>query len=204
MAFKIQKLPFHVLASSGFDEDFPPEGLCMDHSPLAKGWQSERFCIYPQALILAFNHGSCRIQKIQILGHHFKIPKRLEFHIGQAEQDPAHPDDPFNETPNIEFKKLGYVQMQDNSDNNFKVRELKSIHVDAEGTHLKILIHKCHINSLNLYNQTGIIAINVLGQVIDSDFIVKTITETRGIAYGVNSLYSSHMIRFEIKIRIWL
>jgi hypothetical protein len=25
--------------------------------------------------------------------------------------------------------------------------------VNVEGTHLKIIVHKCHINALNLYNQ---------------------------------------------------
>ena len=144
----IKKLPISILASSGYDEDFPPEGLMLDyHSALAKGWQSERFCIFPQALILALDQGKCRIRKIQILSHHFKIPRRLEFFVGQATGDST------SKNPEIDFVRLGYVNLQDNSDNQFKVRELKSIHVDVEGTHLKIVIHKCHINPLNLYNQ---------------------------------------------------
>ena len=122
------------------------------HSAAAKGWQSERFCLFPQAIIFAFEHGQCRIQKIQILIHHFKIPSKLEFYIGRAAQDSSSPQNT-DEEPDIQFKRLGYVDLQDNSENFYKVRELKSIHVDAEGTHLKIVLHKCFINSLNLYNQ---------------------------------------------------
>lgn len=40
--------------------------------------------------------------------------------------------------------------------NNFvklQARELKSIHLDAEGQFVKLLIHKNHVNRYNLYNQ---------------------------------------------------
>lgn len=35
--------------------------------------------------------------------------------------------------------------------------------MDAKGSFLKLLIHKCHVNPHNLFNQVGLIAINVLG-----------------------------------------
>ena len=43
--------------------------------------------------------------------------------------------------------------MSFNERTDFKARELKSVHVDAEGSFLKLVIHKNFVNRLNLYNQ---------------------------------------------------
>lgn len=56
-----------------------------------------------------------------------------------------------------------YVELSSNERTEFKARELKSVHVDAEGLYLKLVLHKNHVNRLNLYNQVGIIALNVIG-----------------------------------------
>ena len=54
-----------------------------------------------------------------------------------------------------EFLCLGgsYVSLSDNEKTGYKARELKSVHVDALGTFLRLNIHKNHINKHNLYNQ---------------------------------------------------
>ena len=56
-----------------------------------------------------------------------------------------------------------YISLSDNEKTQYQARELKSVHVDAVGTFLKIVIHKNYINRHNIYNQVGIVAINVLG-----------------------------------------
>jgi centrosomal protein CEP104 len=156
----LQKIPFEVIACSGFDEDHPPEQLSLA-TTLSPGWQSERFCLFPQALILAFKPGKIRIQKLQILLHQYKIPKRIEFFIGQSlEKNYSFFETSLDSSvglslPDIEFKRLGFVNFQDNSKNDYKMRELKSIHLSAEGTHLKVVLDKCFINPLNLYNQAS-------------------------------------------------
>ena len=48
---------------------------------------------------------------------------------------------------------FSYVELQTNERTDFKARELKSVHVDAEGTFLKFVIHKNFVNRLNFYNQ---------------------------------------------------
>ena len=45
--------------------------------------------------------------------------------------------------------------MADNAKTGFKARELKSVHVDAIGRYLRLVIHKNHVNKYNLYNQVG-------------------------------------------------
>jgi len=44
-----------------------------------------------------------------------------------------------------------------------QARELKSVYLRTRGTFLKLLLHKCYINPSNLFNQIGLIAVNVLG-----------------------------------------
>jgi len=46
-----------------------------------------------------------------------------------------------------------YVEMSTNEKTEYKARELKSVHVDAIGQFIKLLIHKNHVNKLNLFNQ---------------------------------------------------
>ena len=47
------------------------------------------------------------------------------------------------------------MALSDNSNSNYKARELKSVHVDAVGVFVKFVIHKNHINKHNLYNQVS-------------------------------------------------
>jgi len=37
--------------------------------------------------------------------------------------------------------------------NGLQARELKSVYLKARGVFMKLLIHKCYINPLNLFNQ---------------------------------------------------
>lgn len=47
------------------------------------------------------------------------------------------------------------VSLSDNENTGFKARELKSGHVDAIGTYLKITFHENHVNHYNKYNQVS-------------------------------------------------
>lgn len=62
-----------------------------------------------------------------------------------------------------------YVELSPNDRTDFKARELKSVHVDAEGSFLKFIMHKNFVNRQNIYNQVGLIAINVIGTDINED-----------------------------------
>ncbi len=70
----------------------------------------------------------------------------------------------------IEIKiNFSYVELSSNERTEFKARELKSVHVDAEGTFLKLVVHKNFVNKLNTYNQVGLIALNVIGTDLNED-----------------------------------
>ena len=62
------------------------------------------------------------------------------------------------------FSRLGYLSLDSNEKSGFKARELKSVYLKARGQFLKLLLHRCYANPLNLFSQVGLIAINALGQ----------------------------------------
>lgn len=55
----------------------------------------------------------------------------------------------------MNFACFRYVSLADNEKTGFRARELKSVHVDAVGVYLKLVIHKNHVNRHNIYNQVG-------------------------------------------------
>lgn len=65
------KVAFQVVSSTTFDESHPATEL-NHHGPLISGWQSARFCSYPQELILQCE-SYARIRRVQILSHRYLI-----------------------------------------------------------------------------------------------------------------------------------
>ena len=109
-------------------------------------------------MILKLLPQSCRVRQIQILSHHFKIATRLDFWIGVPSSIGEIKED------GIVFTKVGYVTLSDNGSSNFGARELKTIHLNSKGSHLKIQVQKNFINSHNLFNQVGIISLTLFGE----------------------------------------
>lgn len=68
------------------------------NSPLLT--QQKRLPEYPQDLILHFKPGFCRIYKVQILSHHYKIASQIELYIGITKEL----DD---DSLYVEFTRLG-------------------------------------------------------------------------------------------------
>ncbi|KAG7159741.1 Centrosomal protein of 104 kDa-like [Homarus americanus] len=51
----------------------------------------------------------------------------------------------------------------------FKARELKSVTVRCTGTFLKLVLHKNHVNRINLYNQIGLVALNAKSNEVEAN-----------------------------------
>ncbi|XP_038061294.1 centrosomal protein of 104 kDa-like isoform X2 [Patiria miniata] len=163
------KISFCVMHASGSDTGVSLHDLEV-HSPLARGWQSPRFCLYPQEIVIQLADKT-RIRKLQLLAHQYLIPTKIEFYIGSL------PPDHVTTLHGTRYKRLGYVGMSDNSKTGYKARELKSVHVDAVGQYLRLVIHKNHVNKYNVYNQVSLIAINVIGDEITSEEDMKLFEE---------------------------
>ncbi|XP_068203102.1 centrosomal protein of 104 kDa [Palaemon carinicauda] len=155
------KLDFNVAQASSEDEGGRAKEL-LQQGPGVKGWVSSRFCIYPQELIFQLAE-RCHLTRVQILAHEHLIPEKVELYIGDV--------GPGREVAlyNVKFAQLGYITFSDNEHSQFKARELKSVTVDCTGTFLKIVLHKNHINRINLYNQIGIVGISILGNEVEAN-----------------------------------
>ncbi|XP_056279486.1 centrosomal protein of 104 kDa isoform X1 [Pseudoliparis swirei] len=156
-----RKIGFMVVTASSHEDNFSAKEL-MVHAPTVNGWRSSRLCSYPQHVTLQLVE-RCRVRKLQLLAHQYLIPAKVEFHIGDAL-----PETSTSGCPG-QLRRLGYVSLSDNEKTGFKARELKSVHVDAIGTYLRISFHRNHVNHYNHHNQVALVAINVLGDSLDGD-----------------------------------
>ena len=153
--YNMPKLQFEIATCGGEDPNFPASALTLPHEAGVQGWQSPRFIDYPVELGLVFTT-PVKIEQMQILSHQSKITTKIEISIGEGENY----DD-------AKFKRLGSLCLDDNERSGYRARELKSVYLDAKGKFLKLTLHKCYINKFNLYNQIGIVAINVLGMTLE-------------------------------------
>ncbi|KAJ3070955.1 hypothetical protein HDU98_006027 [Podochytrium sp. JEL0797] len=207
-----RRLPFEIHSSSSHEDGFAPQQLVdQGTNPQAKGWQSERFCIYPQHIVVRFSVGECRIQKIQVLSHHFKIATRLEFYVGTKERRRRVGSAVSNVSvfsastmrrgsaagghvqDGIRFSRLGFVSLGDNLSSDFKARELKSVPVSEDGEFLKIVFHQNYINGLNLYNQVGLVSLTILGEYDDSQAMgIQALSFQSKSLLRLDPLFSEH------------
>ena len=153
-------LTFKIVACTSEDGDHPVRELQGFHSQ-SRGWQSSRWCNFPQALILKFP-GRVSLQQVQVLSHQFKIASRIEMFIGDV---PSGMTPPVANAEGVEYMRLGHFSLDSNVRSGFQARELKTVYVPraSEGCFLKLLLHKCHVNEHNLFNQLGLLAVRAIG-----------------------------------------
>lgn len=151
----VSKMRFSIHSCSGEDPEYPAREL-LYHSPHTRGWQTPRFCQYPQELVLRLDMPA-RISQIQILSHEFKISQKLEIYVGTlppGETDPGR----------CLYKRLGHLSFHPNEKTNYQARELKTVHINHTAVMVKFLVYGPHMNQHNIYNQICLIAINLLGE----------------------------------------
>ncbi|KAM6981797.1 centrosomal protein of 104 kDa [Tautogolabrus adspersus] len=174
-----KKIGFTVVNSSSHEDNFSAKEL-MVHAPTVNGWRSSRLCSYPQHITLQLGERS-RVRKLQLLAHQYLIPAKVEFHIGETLPEISTQGFPGP------LRRLGYVSLSDNEKTGFKARELKSVHVDAIGTFLRITFHRNYENRFNLYNQVALVAINVLGDSLDGNAFNTIPSREQLIEHYLNS-----------------
>jgi centrosomal protein CEP104 len=144
-------LPFVIHSATSEDPDYPSSEL-LNGSSGSKGWQTQRLNSFPQSLIVRFPQKS-HLQSLQYLSHQCKISSKVEVHIalaGETSQNPV-------------FKKLGYFTLSNNENSNFQSRELKTVYVDCPAQFVKFVFLAPYANSLNFFNQVGVIALSFFG-----------------------------------------
>ena len=153
-------LSYKIVACTSEDNDHPVRELQEFHAQ-SRGWQSARWCDFPQALVLQFP-GRVTLQQVQVLSHQFKIASRVEIFIGDM---PPGVKPPVSGAEGVEYMRLGHFSLDSNERSGFQARELKTVYVPraSEGCFLKLLLHRCHVNEHNLYNQLGLLAVRAIG-----------------------------------------
>ena len=138
------KLRFGVHACSGEDPDYPAREL-LYHSAHTRGWQTPRFCRYPQEVVLRLDRPA-RVQQIQILSHEYKITQRLEIFVGVPPPGETDPE-------RCSFRRLGHLSFHTNERTNYQARELKTVHINDPAVLIKFVVNGPHVNQHNVYNQ---------------------------------------------------
>lgn len=150
-----QKLPFQVNRVSSEDPDYPACDLLVQH-PDCHGWQSERFCRYPQEVELRLTTPS-RLVQLQILAHESKIPEKIDIYVSNLPPGCSEP-------ARAVERRLGHLRFNDGERAGHQTRELKTVQFQSvPALFLRLEFSKCHVNQYNIYNQVGLIAINLVG-----------------------------------------
>jgi len=144
---------------NAFDETSPDQPKSKNKG---KGWQSSRFCEFPQELVVALNE-VCDVTQIQLLSHQSKIASKVEIWVGLDQANTLKHDE--NTYQAIAWKRLGYLSLDKNERSNWKARELKSVYINAVANYVRFSLQEPHINSINLFSQVGVVALSVLGKV---------------------------------------
>ena len=143
---QLSKLKFRILDCSGSDPDFPAIEL-ITQTEDSRGWQSPRFCEYPQEITFQF-FSPVRLRQIQFLAHLYKIPTKIEVHICL----PSYVHADLSQGDNS-YRSIGFVRFDSNEKTHFQAREFKSIYIDQPCLYLKFLFHKNYNNKFNIFNQ---------------------------------------------------
>ena len=151
----LQKLNYNIVnISSTEDESLNPAKsiISFDNS-----WTSERFCIYPQQIIIQFD-SPVNLRQINIISHEKKISEKISFFSFCPQKDIFIPNSKI-----MDFENIGFINLNQNFASNYQVRELKRIFVNIKCLYLKIELDKNYINDYNPYHQVGIINLDFYG-----------------------------------------
>ena len=123
-------------------------------------WSSERYCSFPQKIIIKFPY-LVNIHQINILSHSKKISRRLHFYYYFPEDFDKNKVYQHDEIP---FRKIGFINLRDNKQCNYSVRELKKVFVKIRCLFIKIELENNYKNNFNRYHQVGLNSIEFMGR----------------------------------------
>jgi hypothetical protein len=166
-----RKCSFKVVYSSSEEVGYSATEL-NHHTPSSVGWQSIKFCEYPQEVGLMLTEDEDNnseemkeldleprkalrfLTQVQLLVHEFKIASRVEMYVGVG-----------SDYQEADFERLGFMNLDGNERSNYQARELKTVYVDErEANYIRLIIHRPHHNNRNLFQQVGFLAVNVVGE----------------------------------------
>jgi len=169
---RIASLDYSFISFSSQDPTHPINAIKNNlNSPLNEGWLSNRYCAYPQEILIKFPT-EVNIRQLNILINESKIPKKIELinciPIGKKNKILINGDKNIKLIPSeFMYENIGYISFSSNAENKYKLRELRKIYINVNSEYLKFRIHQNHNNDLNIFCQVGIVALNICGQKLD-------------------------------------
>ena len=145
------------------------------------GWISNRFCTYPQEIIIEF-HSFVNIKQINILINESKIPTIIEFinctylppennkiRNTNTNEEELSSKRRKKKIVEYQYKNIGFIKLSSNVETNYKARELRKIFINVLTKKIKLIIHRNYSNSLNTFCQVGIVNLNFYGFILNNE-----------------------------------
>lgn len=146
------EIPFRVVHCGGEDPNYPASELNPESVAAgSRGWQTARHCKYPVELGLELL-SDAPIEQMKLLSHQSKIATRIEIFVGEGANYGS-----------VNFRRLGYMSLDSNARSRYQARELKTVYLKTPARFIKLLVHECHGNKYNLFNQVGVVSVSFAG-----------------------------------------
>ena len=164
---RIILLTYNIINFTSEDQFHPINSLLLKDKKNQSGWISNRFCIYPQEILIKFPQ-MVNLRQINILINESKIPKMIEF----INCIPINKKNKFiiNNNKNLKevsseflLQNIGFIKLSSNVESNYKARELRKIYININTEYLKLKIHRNYLNNLNMFCQVGIVSLEFFG-----------------------------------------
>ena len=154
---KIVKLNYKLIESTTEDKQYPLRELKKGLN--GSGWQSDRFCQYPQYIYIQFIQPTL-IKRIELVLHEKNIPTIIKFYTFT----PKSKDENISNYQNVKYEFIGYIKADPNEKTNYQLRESRKINVNCKSLFFKIELERNHLNSYNLFNQVGLMKLDFIGE----------------------------------------
>ena len=151
-------LDYNLIESSSEDSNYKLSDL-----KNGKGWQSERFCQYPQCIYIQFIK-PVLIQKIEFILHEKNIPSIIRFYSYYPKDEKNNFLSNYKE---VEYNLISLIEANSNENSNFKSREFRKIYPNIKSIFFKLEFDKNYPNMYNLFNQVGLIKLEFFGEYLD-------------------------------------
>ena len=130
----LQKLNYKIVNVSSSEDD--QNNLIESMISFENSWSSERFCSYPQIIIIQFD-SPVNLRQINIISHEKKISEKISFFSFCPQKDIFIPNKKL-----LNFENIGFINFNQNFASNYQVRELKRIFINIKCLYLKIILEK--------------------------------------------------------------
>ena len=151
----LQKLKYNIIKISSYEDE--SASISKTLISFENSWVSERFCTFPQQIIIKFEV-PVNLRQINIISHEKKISEKISFFSFCPQKDLFIPI-----SKEFNFENIGFINFNPNFASNYQVRELKRVSINIKSLFLKIELDKNYINDYNPYHQVGLINLDFYG-----------------------------------------